>query len=105
MLQPSQVGVELSSIGFQNFFGDVNIGPATSTKAFTLAPESTVDLPLVGRLIPQKSQDGLNAVSTIFNNFIHAQDSNVTVRGDSAGPTEVSSIVRIVMGMESSRIV
>ncbi|KAI0660249.1 hypothetical protein C8Q70DRAFT_914138 [Cubamyces menziesii] len=97
---PSQVGVELSSIGFQNFFGDVNIGPATSTKAFTLAPESTVDLPLVGRLIPQKSQDGLNAVSTIFNNFIHAQDSNVTVRGDSAGPTEVTWLNEAIKSLQ-----
>ncbi|OJT10827.1 hypothetical protein TRAPUB_12696, partial [Trametes pubescens] len=84
---PSQVGVELSSIAFQNFFGDINIGPVASTQGFTLAPQSTVALPLTGRLIPQSDQAGLDAVSTIFNRFIHAQDSNVTVRGDSAGPT------------------
>ncbi|KAI0643298.1 hypothetical protein C8Q79DRAFT_1012595 [Trametes meyenii] len=87
---PSQVGVELSSISFQNFFDDINIGPVASTKGFTLAPQSTVDLPLVGRLITQSSQTGLDAVSKIFNNFIHAQDSNVSVHGESAGPTDVT---------------
>ncbi|KAI0354382.1 hypothetical protein OH77DRAFT_1404952 [Trametes cingulata] len=97
---PSQVGIELSSIAFQNFFGDVNIGPASSAKGFTLAPQSTVDLPLVGRLIPQDSQAGLDAVSTIFNNFIHAQDSNVTVRGDSAGPTDVTWLNEGIKSLE-----
>ncbi|KAI0370690.1 hypothetical protein BV20DRAFT_966193 [Pilatotrama ljubarskyi] len=97
---PSQVGIELSSIAFQNFFGDVHIGPASSTKGFTLAPQSTVDLPLVGRLIPQDSQAGLDAVSTIFNNFIHALDSNVTVRGDSAGPTDVTWLNEGIKNLE-----
>ncbi|KAI9066059.1 hypothetical protein FKP32DRAFT_1566723 [Trametes sanguinea] len=101
---PSQVGVALSSIGFQNFFGDVNIGPATSTEAFTLAPQSMVKLPLVGRLIPQSSQDGLDAVSTIFNNFIHAKDSNVTVRGDSAGPTDVTWLNEAIKSLEVQTI-
>ncbi|CDO73852.1 hypothetical protein BN946_scf185016.g9 [Trametes cinnabarina] len=101
---PSQVGVALSSIGFQNFFGDVNIGPATSTEAFTLAPQSMVKLPLVGRLIPQTSQDGLDAVSAIFNNFIHAKDSNVTVRGDSAGPTDVTWLNEAIKSLEVQAI-
>ncbi|KAI8977823.1 hypothetical protein BD414DRAFT_466746 [Trametes punicea] len=97
---PSQVGVALSSIGFQNFFGDINIGPATSTESFTLSPESTVALPLVGRLIPQSSQEGLDAVSTIFNNYIHAKDSNVTVRGDSAGPAGVTWLNEAIKSLE-----
>ncbi|KAI0631497.1 hypothetical protein C8Q77DRAFT_1218963 [Trametes polyzona] len=101
---PSQVGVELSSIAFQNFFEDVNIGPAASTKGFTLAPQSTVALPLVGRLIPQDSQSGLDAVSTIFNNFIHAKDSNVTVRGDSAGPTDVTWLNEGIKSLEVEAI-
>lgn len=53
-------------------------------------PQSTISLPLVGRLIPQTNSQGLADVSTIFNAFIHGQDSNVTVIGDSAGPTGVS---------------
>ncbi|KAI0063538.1 hypothetical protein BV25DRAFT_1915044 [Artomyces pyxidatus] len=87
---PSQVGMELSSIGFQNYFGNTNIGPVASKGSFTLAPLSTVPLGLVGRLIPQTQQSGLQDVSTIFNNFIHGLDSNVSVHGDSAGPSDVT---------------
>ncbi|KAI0049858.1 hypothetical protein FA95DRAFT_1604022 [Auriscalpium vulgare] len=87
---PAQVGIELSSIGFQNYFGNTNIGPAASNGTFTLAPQSTVPLSLVGRLIPQTEQSGLSDVSTIFNNFIHGLDSNVSVHGDSAGPNSVT---------------
>ncbi|KAI0668274.1 hypothetical protein C8Q78DRAFT_1081656 [Trametes maxima] len=97
---PSQVGVELSSIAFQNFFNDVNIGPVSSTKGFNLAPQSTIDLPLIGRLIPQDSQPGLDAVSKIFNNFIHAQDSIISVHGDSAGPTDVTWLNEGIKSLE-----
>ncbi|KAH9934026.1 uncharacterized protein BXZ73DRAFT_100865 [Epithele typhae] len=87
---PSQVGVELSSIAFQSFFENVNIGPVASTNSFTLSPMSTVALPLAGRLVPQKDDAGLAAVSAMFNAFIHGNDSNIVVQGDSAGPTDVS---------------
>ncbi|RPD52194.1 hypothetical protein L227DRAFT_623401, partial [Lentinus tigrinus ALCF2SS1-6] len=87
---PSQVGVELTSIGFQNFFQDVNIGPASATNTFSLSPQSTIPLALTGRLIPQKEESGLDAVSAMFNAFIHGKDSNIVVQGDSAGPTDVT---------------
>jgi hypothetical protein len=86
---PSQVGVALSSIGFENFFGGTDIGPVTSNGSFVLSPLSTVGLGLVGRLIPQTEQSGLDAVSEIFNRFVHGMDSNVSVHGTSAGPSEV----------------
>lgn len=87
---PSQVGIALSNIGFQNFFGNTNIGPVASNGSFTLAPLATSPLGLVGRLVPQTQQSGLLDVSTIFNNFIHGLDSNVSVHGDSAGPGEAT---------------
>ncbi|RPD70056.1 hypothetical protein L226DRAFT_261105 [Lentinus tigrinus ALCF2SS1-7] len=87
---PSQVGVELTSIGFQNFFQNVNIGPASATETFSLSPQSTIPLALTGRLVPQKEQSGLDAVSAMFNAFIHGKDSNIVVQGDSAGPTDVT---------------
>ncbi|KAI0340460.1 hypothetical protein BDW22DRAFT_1360443 [Trametopsis cervina] len=87
---PSQIGIELSTIGFQNFFQSTHIGPATSQSGFTLAAQSTISLPLVGRLIPQTDAQGLADVSTIFNSFVHGKDSNITVVGDSAGPSEVT---------------
>ncbi|RPD52770.1 hypothetical protein L227DRAFT_646291 [Lentinus tigrinus ALCF2SS1-6] len=82
---PSQVGVELTSIGFQNFFQKVNIGPASATETFSLSPQSTIPLALTGRLIPQKEQSGLDAVSAMLNAFIHGKDSNIVVQADSAG--------------------
>jgi len=87
-LKPSQVGVALSSIGFDTYVGDVMIAPV-STGAITLAPGATSPLSLVGRLVPQTSADGLAAVSAVFNNFIHGKNSDVVVHGASAGPSDV----------------
>ncbi|KAH8992759.1 hypothetical protein EDB86DRAFT_3078965 [Lactarius hatsudake] len=87
---PSQVGVSLSNIGFQTYFGNTNIGMVASNGSFTLAPLATSALGLIGRLIPQTQQSGLLDVSTIFNNFIHGLDSNVSVHGDSAGPGDAT---------------
>jgi len=90
--QPSQVGIALSSIGFQAYFGNTNIGPVVSTGPVTLAPLTTSSLNLTGRIIPQTQQSGLSDVSTIFNNFIHGLDSNVSVNGDNAGPRDVCAV-------------
>ena len=87
--QPSQVGVALSSIGFNAFFGTTGLGPVAFTGPFNLLPLTTSPLPLAGRLVPQPSDSGLAAVSTVFNNFIHGMNSNLTVQGTSAGPSSV----------------
>ncbi|KAI6169518.1 hypothetical protein EDD17DRAFT_1748665 [Pisolithus thermaeus] len=90
LTNPSQVGIELSSIAFTTFADNIEIAAVASSSAFTLFPGSTSSLPLAGRLIPQSSGDGLAAVSVVFNNFIHGLDSNVMVEGASAGPTDVT---------------
>ncbi|KAH7915074.1 hypothetical protein BJ138DRAFT_1122997 [Hygrophoropsis aurantiaca] len=87
---PSQVGIELSSIAFNTYIGDVEIAPVGANSTVTLAPGSTSSLPLVGRLIPQTTSEGLATVSGVFNNFIHGLDSAVTVHGASAGPSDVT---------------
>jgi hypothetical protein len=56
----------------------------------TLNPGSTSQVALVGRLIPQTSADGLSTMSTIFNNVVHGKDSDVSVKGVSAGSSDVS---------------
>ncbi|KDQ27871.1 hypothetical protein PLEOSDRAFT_1112748 [Pleurotus ostreatus PC15] len=86
---PSQVGVQLSSLGFNTFVGNTMIAPVAS-KEVTLAPGSTSPLSLVGRLVPQASQEGLDIISQVFTNFLHGKDSNVVVHGASAGPSEVT---------------
>ncbi|GAA5897781.1 hypothetical protein JCM8208_000260 [Rhodotorula glutinis] len=90
LTNPSSVGVALSQIGFQNFFGSTNIGPAASTGAFDLSPKTTIALPLAGRLVPQSSDQGLADVSTLFNGFIHGVPSDLIVQGDYAGPSDCS---------------
>lgn len=90
LVNPASVGIALSTIRFENFFGATNIGPVSSVGAFTLLPKSTIALPLAGRLIPQLSQAGLDDVSTIFNAFIHGIPSNLIVAGSNAGPADCS---------------
>ncbi|KAF8135624.1 hypothetical protein EV363DRAFT_1429344 [Boletus edulis] len=87
---PSQVGIELSSIAFNTYASGIEVAPVSSLSSVTLAPQSTSSLPLAGRLIPQNTAEGLAAVSAIFNNFIQGKDSEVTVHGTSAGPTDVT---------------
>ncbi|KDR75403.1 hypothetical protein GALMADRAFT_553913 [Galerina marginata CBS 339.88] len=89
-INPSQVGIQLSSIGFNTFVGDIMIAPVTSTGSITLSPGSTSQLSLAGRLVPQNSPAGLSTVSNVFNNFVHGKDSAVTVQGASAGSSDVT---------------
>ncbi|PPQ89568.1 hypothetical protein CVT25_012240 [Psilocybe cyanescens] len=86
---PSQVGIQLSSLGFDTFIGDVNIA-SVAAGSVTLSPGATSQLSLVGRLLPQDSTVGLAAVSNVFNNFVHGKDSDVVVHGASAGSSEVT---------------
>ncbi|KAJ7594702.1 hypothetical protein C8J56DRAFT_446479 [Mycena floridula] len=88
-VNPSQVGVQLSTLGFETFVGDVMIAPVASGQV-TLAPLSTTTLSLVGRLIPQSSSAGLDTVSDVFNKFVQGQDSAVSVRGSAAGPASAT---------------
>lgn len=90
LTNPSSVGVELSTIGFMNYFGSTNIGPAASTAPFSLLPKATIQLPLSGRLIPQTTDQGLHDVSTIFNGYLHGVPADLVVHGDTAGPADVS---------------
>ncbi|KAF9529294.1 hypothetical protein CPB83DRAFT_790385 [Crepidotus variabilis] len=89
-INPSQVGIELSSIGFNTEYNGIMIAPVASTGELTLAPLSTSQLSLAGRLIPQQSSEGLAAVSDVFNNFLHGKDSDVVVHGASAGSLDVT---------------
>lgn len=87
---PSDVGIQLDSLGFNTFSGSSMIAPVQSSGGVTLAPRSTSNLSLVGRLVPQTSSSGLAEVSRIFNNFVAGKGSNVVVQGASAGPQDVT---------------
>ncbi|KAJ6607775.1 hypothetical protein B0H10DRAFT_2227490 [Mycena sp. CBHHK59/15] len=86
---PSQVGIELSSLGFLTLVNGTTIADVTSGSV-NLAPGSTSSLSLAGRLVPQSSSEGLAVVSSVFNNFVHGLDSDIIVQGASAGPSDVT---------------
>ncbi|KEI38050.1 uncharacterized protein L969DRAFT_18838 [Mixia osmundae IAM 14324] len=90
LTNPASVGVQLSTIVFENTFGQTDIGPAASTAAFILPPKGSLQLPLAGRLIPQTTQQGLDDVSTIFNGFVHGVPAQLLVHGVTAGPDGVT---------------
>ncbi|KAJ3567055.1 hypothetical protein NP233_g6616 [Leucocoprinus birnbaumii] len=87
---PSDVGIQLDSLGFVTMAGNTMIAPVAASGGVTLAPRSTSNMSLVGRLVPQSSSDGLAAVSQIFNNFVAGKPSDVIVQGSSAGPSSVT---------------
>lgn len=105
LTNPSSVGVQLSALTFNAFFGSTLVGPVSAANPFTLTPKSTFALPLAGRLIPQEGQ-GLQDLSTVFNGmfpfdgliafpdllvgFIHGVPSNLVVTGVTAGPPGVT---------------
>ncbi|KAH9485291.1 hypothetical protein JR316_0002199 [Psilocybe cubensis] len=86
---PSQVGIQLSSLGFDTFIGNINIA-SVAAGPVTLAPGATSQLSLVGRLLPQGSDEGLLTISNVFNNFVHGKNSDVVVHGASAGSPDVT---------------
>ncbi|KAK2467793.1 hypothetical protein APHAL10511_000088 [Amanita phalloides] len=87
---PSQVGIQLRSISFNTFVDDIRIASVQSVGQVAFTPGSTTSLSLAGRLLPQQSSAGLSTVSTVFNNFLHGMDSNITVEGAGTAPTEVT---------------
>lgn len=85
--QPSQVGIQLDSLNFDSYYSTgTYLGPVSSVPPTSLAPLTTSQMNLAGRMVPQTTQAGLNDVSTIFTNFIHDIPSDVIVQGVSATP-------------------
>ncbi|CAO3693098.1 unnamed protein product [Umbelopsis ramanniana] len=86
---PSNVGVDLSGVGFESFFGSVDLGPLASTNgSANFPPNGQSTIPMKGRLTPQSSTEGLNAIQTIFANFLGGKPTSLSVKGSSAsGPS------------------
>lgn len=87
---PAQVGITLSTFTTSIYDGSVLIGPASAASSFTLQSLAITNLPLVGRLIEQTSSDGLASLSNIFTRFVQNLNTNLTVNGVSAGPSDVA---------------
>lgn len=84
---PSQIGFILNGAGFQSYFDDVLLGPLASNGMATFPPRGTSSMQMVGRLIKQDSEEGIDAITKVFTNYLNAQDSQLTVKGASgSGP-------------------
>jgi hypothetical protein len=87
LTNPSQVGVDLQGLGFESYYGSVDIGPVAGTNV-NLPPQGTVTVQMNGRLIPQSSSDGLNALQTMFDNYLSSKETALSVKGSYAnGPS------------------
>ncbi|SPO24995.1 probable conserved hypothetical Ustilago-specific protein [Ustilago trichophora] len=87
---PSQVGVQLSRFGVNLDRNNTFIGPSAAQDPFVLQALAVTTLPLVGRLVPQTSDQGLAVLSEIFTRFVANLNTDVMVLGDYAGPESVS---------------
>ncbi|KAH8549288.1 hypothetical protein BGW37DRAFT_469259 [Umbelopsis sp. PMI_123] len=84
---PSQVGVSLQGLGFESFYGDVDVGPVAGANV-NLPPQGSASVQMTGRLLKQTSSDGLNALETMFNNYLGHKETALSVKGSSAsGPS------------------
>lgn len=87
IINPSQVGFDLSGAGFSTYFNNILIGPLASDGAANFPPKGTANINMKGRMIPQESQAGLDAVTELFENYLQAKDTPLTVLGESgSGP-------------------
>ncbi|KAJ2957138.1 hypothetical protein NQZ79_g7101 [Umbelopsis isabellina] len=87
LTNPSQVGVDLQGLGFESYFGSVDIGPVAGTNV-NLPPQGTATVQMNGRLIPQSGSEGLNALQTLFDNYLSSKETALSVKGSSAsGPS------------------
>ncbi|PWN53595.1 hypothetical protein IE53DRAFT_140447 [Violaceomyces palustris] len=86
VVNPSQVGVQLSRFGVGITRNDTYLGPSAAASEFILQALATTQLPLVGRLVRQDSEQGLAALSEVFTRFVHDQATDLVVHGDYAGP-------------------
>ncbi|KAI9306100.1 hypothetical protein BJ944DRAFT_178845 [Cunninghamella echinulata] len=86
IVNPSQVGFSLNSVGFVSYYKDVYIGPLAAAPA-DFAPVAPVSIQMKGRMVPQDNQHGLDMVTEVFNNYLSAKNTLLTVKGDFAtGP-------------------
>jgi hypothetical protein len=84
---PSQVGFNLAGVAFENYFGNVDLGPLYSDGPAVFAPQGSSNVPMKGRMIFQPTKEGIVAVTTIFGHYLAGQNSTLTVKGVSgSGP-------------------
>ncbi|KAK4511701.1 uncharacterized protein ATC70_007244 [Mucor velutinosus] len=87
---PSQVGFNFEGVGFESYYKGVDLGPLGSAGNAVFPAQGTANLAMKGRLVHQDSAEGIAAVTEVFENFLNANSSTLSVKGVSAsGPNGV----------------
>ncbi|ORZ20216.1 hypothetical protein BCR42DRAFT_203748 [Absidia repens] len=81
---PSQVGFNLNTVAFNAYYEDLLVGPLGASPG-NFAPAGPSKIKMQGRMIPQKTQHGLDLITKVFETYLNASDSKLDVKGDSAG--------------------
>ncbi|KAG2237334.1 hypothetical protein INT48_009067 [Thamnidium elegans] len=81
---PSQVGFDLGGVAFASIFNGIELGPLASNGAAVFPPVGVANIDMKGRLVPQTSEDGLAAISKLFDNYLGGNDTSLDVQGVSA---------------------
>lgn len=81
---PSQVGFDLGGVAFATIFNGIELGPLVSDGAALFPPAGIATINMKGRLVPQSSEDGLAAISKLFDNYLGGNDTSLDVQGVSA---------------------
>lgn len=89
IINPAQVGIQLSRFGVSVWSNGTNIGPSAANGPFTMNAMSETDLPLAGRMVYQPAGPGLDQLSRIFTDVVHGKEVPVEIRGEYAGPPDI----------------
>ncbi|KAI8332382.1 hypothetical protein BC941DRAFT_516864 [Chlamydoabsidia padenii] len=87
IVNPSQVGFNLNTVAFNSYYQDILVGPLAASPG-NFAPGGPSKIQMKGRMIAQNTQHGLDMVTKVFEAYLNASDSVLSVKGDLAsGPT------------------
>lgn len=89
IVNPAQVGVQLSRFGVSVWRNGTNLGPSAAAQPFTMNALAETNLPLAGRLQYQAGGHGLDVLSQTFTDVTHGLEIPVEIHGEYAGPPDV----------------
>ncbi|KZP04128.1 hypothetical protein FIBSPDRAFT_1011937 [Athelia psychrophila] len=82
---PSQLGIDLGTVGFLAHYGNVEVGPLTRSNLFLAADMSTASA-LKGRIVRQ-SGSNMVTIGQLFTQYLQADSIDLVTKGDSVVPT------------------
>ncbi|KAG0237854.1 hypothetical protein B0O80DRAFT_409402 [Mortierella sp. GBAus27b] len=82
---PSNVGIDMGTVVFENFFQGQNVGFVQSS-GLKLLPAGVTPIAMEGTLVKQTTEEGLNALGDMFRMALNGGSPNLIVKGKSVTP-------------------